>query len=93
MNQIVKVREEYRHLLPAITHVDGTARVQSVKKSNLIYGLLKEFEKQTGFPILLNTSFNIKDRTMVLTPKDAIETFLDTDMDYLILDSFIISKK
>lgn len=93
MNQIVEVRDEYRHLLPAVTHVDNTARVQSVKKSNSIYKLLKEFEKETGFPILLNTSFNVKDRTMVLTPKDAIKTFLETEMNYLILSNFLIIKK
>jgi len=92
MNQIVKIKDEYKHLLPAITHVDGTARVQSVKKSNSIYKLLKEFEKESKFPILLNTSFNVKDKTMVLTPKDAIETFLDTDMDYVVMKNFLIEK-
>ena len=55
--------------------------------------LLIEFERITGYPILLNTSFNIKDKTMVLTPKDAIETFYDTDMDILVLNNYIIYKQ
>jgi carbamoyltransferase len=92
MNQIVKVREEYKNLLPGITHVDGTARIQSVKKSNLIHKLLKEFEKVSKFPILLNTSFNVKDKTMVLTPKDAISTFLDTEMDFVIIQNYLVRK-
>lgn len=93
MNQVVKVKSEYRSKLPAITHIDGTARVQSVTPSNSIYKLLIEFEKLSGYPILLNTSFNIKDRTMVLTPKDAIWTFLNTDMDILVMDNYLIKKE
>ena len=93
MNQVVDVQDEYIGKLPAVTHIDGTARVQSVTPYfNPIYELLKEFEKKSGYPILLNTSFNIKDKTMVLTPKDAIETFLDTEMDILVLNNYIILK-
>ena len=92
MNQIVSVKSKYKNILPAITHIDGTARVQSVKQNNPIYKLLKSFEKVSGFPILLNTSFNVKDKTMVLTPKDAIETFLDTEMDYLVIQNYLIRK-
>lgn len=93
MNQVVKVKPEYKDKLLAVTHVDGTARVQSVTPYNPIYDLLKEFEKESGYPILLNTSFNIKDKTMVLTPKDAMETFLNTKMDVLILENYVIFKK
>lgn len=92
MNQVVNVREEYRDKLVSVTHVDGTARVQSVIPSNPIYNLLKEYEKMSGYPILLNTSFNVKDKTMVLTPKDAIETFLDTSMDLLVIGDYIVTK-
>lgn len=92
MNQVVKVRKEYRDKLPAVTHVDGTARVQSVTPHNSIYQLLKEFQEQSGYPILLNTSFNVKDKTMVLTPEDAILTFLDTAMDILVIGDCIIYK-
>jgi carbamoyltransferase len=92
MNQIVNVKPEYRNILKAVTHVDGTARVQTVYKYTLIYNLLREFEKVSGYPILLNTSFNIKDKTMVLTPKDAVKTFYDTEMDFLIIGNYLIYK-
>jgi carbamoyltransferase len=92
MNQVVKVKPDYVGKLPAVTHIDGTARIQTVYKYTLIYDLLVEFEKLTGYPILLNTSMNIKDKTMVLTPKDAIDTFYDTDMDYLVMGNYLIYK-
>ena len=92
MNQVVKVRPEYRDILKAVTHVDGSARVQTVYKNTAIYDLLKSFEKVSGYPILLNTSFNVKDKTMVLTPKDAVDTFYDTDMDLLVIVNYIIYK-
>jgi carbamoyltransferase len=88
MNQVVKVKEEYRTQLPAVTHIDGTARIQTVHdKKSKIFKLLKSFETQSGFPILLNTSFNIKDKTMVLTPEDAFKTFVETDMDILVINN------
>jgi carbamoyltransferase len=58
-----------------------------------MYRLLTEFEKLSGYPVLLNTSFNIKDKTMVLTPQDAMDTFRDTDIDLLIIDNYLIHKK
>jgi len=92
MNQVVKVKPEYINILKAVTHVDGTARVQTVHSHTQIHDLLKEFEKITGYPILLNTSFNVKDKTMVLTPKDAIDTFFDTEMDVLVMGNYVIYK-
>lgn len=92
MNQVVKVKPKYRDKLSAVTHVDGTARIQSVTPFNPIYRLLKEYENHSGYPILLNTSFNVKDKTMVLTPQDAMDTFLDTEMDILVLGNYLIRK-
>ena len=92
MNQVVKVKKDYKDKLKAVTHVDGTARVQTVQEHTIIHNLLTEFEKHSGYPILLNTSFNIKDKTMVLTPKDAVDTFFDTDMDFLVIGNYILSK-
>lgn len=92
MNQVVPVKEEYRNILKAVTHVDGTARVQTVPPNTKIHQLLYQFEKLTGYPILLNTSFNVKDKTMVLTPQDAIDTFYDTEMDILVFGNYIIYK-
>ena len=93
MNQVVKVKPDYVNILKAVTHVDGTARVQTVHKHTLIHDLLLEFEKVSGYPILLNTSFNVKDKTMVLTPKDAMDTFFDTEMDILVMGNYVIYKK
>jgi len=92
MNQVVRVKDEYVDVLKAVTHVDGTARVQTVKKNTKIHNLLIKFEQLTGIPILLNTSFNVKDKTMVLTPQDAIDTFYDTEMDILVLGNYVIYK-
>lgn len=92
MNQVVKVRDEYKNRLKSVTHVDGTARVQTVSKDNQIHGLLREYERLTSYPILLNTSFNIKDKTMVMTPKQALETFDAVDIDILVLQNYIIFK-
>lgn len=94
MNQVVKVKQEYQSKLGAVTHVDGTARIQTIftTSNNRIYRLLRKFEKLSGYPILLNTSFNVKDKTMVLTPEDALETFYDTEMDVLVLGNYIIYK-
>jgi carbamoyltransferase len=93
MNQVVMVKDEYKDKLPAVTHVDGSARVQTVYKHTPTHDLLTEFEKLSGYPILLNTSFNVKDKTMVLTPKDAIDMFFETDMDILVLGRYVMYKK
>lgn len=79
---------------PAITHVDNTARVQTVtlESNKLIYSLLKEVEVRTGIPMLLNTSFNINGEPLVETPYDAIRSFLLCDADILVIGNFIIDK-
>jgi carbamoyltransferase len=92
MNQVVKVKKGVN--IPSVTHVDNSARIQTLKREDnpLYYDLLKEFEKLTGTPILLNTSFNLKDHTMTNDPQKAIWTFHNCDMDYLVLGNFLISK-
>jgi carbamoyltransferase len=92
MNQVVQVKSEYKEKLPAVTHIDGSARIQTVYKNTFVHALLKEFERQTGYPILLNTSMNVKDKTMVLTPKDAVSMFLETDMDFLLIGNYLLYK-
>ena len=92
MNQVVKVKPEYVDILKAVTHVDGTARVQTVNANIPMHNLLLEFEKLTGYPILLNTSFNVKDKTIVRTPQDAIDMFNETDMDILVMNNYVIYK-
>ena len=75
-------------------HVDGTARVQTVSRetNERLYRLLKEFEALTGVPVLLNTSFNVKGEPIVETPRDAVQCFLSTGIDYLALHDMLISK-
>jgi carbamoyltransferase len=92
MNQVVKVKDGVN--IPSVTHIDNSARIQTLKREDnpLYYDLLKEFEKLTGTPILLNTSFNLKDHTMTNDPEKAIWTFHNCDMDYLVLGKFLISK-
>jgi carbamoyltransferase len=94
MNQVVKVKEKYRNKLKAVTHVDGTARIQTVyDQKSRIYELLWKFKQLSGFPVLLNTSFNIKDKTIVLTPEQALKTFWETDIDILVINNKMYLKK
>ena len=95
MNQIVKVKQNHQTKLPAITHTDGSARVQTLREdfNPKMYKLLKEYQKITKYPILLNTSFNLKDQTMVRDAQEAINTFMNCDMDFLVIDNIFISKK
>jgi carbamoyltransferase len=90
-----RVRPEWQDKIPAIVHVDGTARVQTVRQAHneYLYKLLKEFDSITGVPVLLNTSFNVKGEPIVETPADAIKCFLTTGMDYLVLHNLLIAKK
>jgi len=88
------VRPEWRDKIASIVHIDGTARVQTVRKetNESLYLLLKEFEALTGVPVLLNTSFNIKGEPIVESPGDAVRCFLGTDIDYLALHDLAITK-
>ena len=81
--------------IPAVTHVDGSARVQTVKLNSnpRFYKLLFEFKKRTGSSVLLNTSFNIRGEPIVCTPTDAYNCFMQSGLDYLIMGNFIIDKK
>jgi carbamoyltransferase len=88
------VRAEWREKIPGIVHVDGTARVQTVREATnpKLYRLLKEFEALTGVPVLINTSFNVKGEPIVETPDDAMQCFLATGIDHLVLHDTLVSK-
>lgn len=90
----IKAKKNILKKIPATIHVDNTSRVQTVtQKSNLnLYNLLKEFYNLTNIPVLLNTSFNIKGQPIVDNPNAAIETFLSTKIDFIILDNYLIEK-
>lgn len=89
-----ETNETYIMSIPSVVHVDKTARVQSVNAENnpYIYGILEEFYKLSGVPVVLNTSFNDNGEPIVESPDDAINTFLSTQIDVLVLENFIIYK-
>lgn len=86
---------EKRKEIPAVTHVDGSARIQTINRSQnaLYYDLLKAFEARTGCSVIINTSFNVRGEPIVESPEDALNCFLHTHMDYLILGQCLIDKK
>jgi len=91
---VVPVRKEKRSNIPAVTHVDYSARVQTVKREDnpLYYDTIDAFYKKTGCPLVINTSFNVRGEPIVCTPEDAYECFMRTNMDYLIMGSFLLGK-
>ena len=94
MLYVVAVRPAKQEILPAITHVDGTGRLQTVfRDTNLrYYGLIERFAQATGVPAILNTSFNLKGEPIVNTPANAFNTFSKSEMDTLVLGNFVIEK-
>ena len=84
-----------RSEIPAVTHVDYSARIQTVdyKTNKRFYDLIKEFKKKTGCPILVNTSFNVRGEPIVNTPSDTFNCFMGTDLDYLVIGNCILDKK
>lgn len=80
--------------VPAVTHVDKTARLQTVSKETpLFHELIAAFDKLTGCPVIINTSFNVRSEPIVCSPEDALDTFFKTDMDYLVLGTMLVDKK
>jgi len=84
-----------RSEIPAVTHVDYSARIQTVKREDnpLYYDLINEFYKKTGCPAIINTSFNVRGEPLVCSPQDAFKCFMRTEMDYLAMGSFLLDKK
>ena len=91
LDKLKHVRSQF----PAITHVDYSARIQTVRPDDhpLFYKLLKAFHAKTGCPMIINTSFNVRGEPMVCTPEQAYTCFMRTQMDYLVLGSFLLAKK
>ncbi len=89
-----QVRPEKRAVIPSVTHVDGSARPQTVEKeiNPLYWRLIDEFGKRTGVPVIMNTSFNLRGEAIVHTPTDAIRTFFSSGMDALVIGSFLVEK-
>lgn len=86
--------ESKRATIPAVTHVDGSARIQTIRRDQnpKYYDLINAFEKKTGCPVIINTSFNVRGEPIVESPKDALNCFLHTHMDYLVLGNCLVDK-
>ena len=84
-----------RRTIPSVTHVDGSARIQTITREQnaLYYDLIRAFESRTGCPVIINTSFNVRGEPIVCTPHDAYLCFMRTNMDYLVMDRFVLDKK
>ena len=91
MSFVCRVRDDKKDVIPAVTHVDGTARIQTVSRTHnpRYWTLIDAFKSQTGVPVVLNTSFNVKGEPIVCTPEDAVGCFLSTDLDFLVMGNTI----
>ena len=91
---VYNVAPDKAHRIPAVRHVDGTARIQTINRDQhaLYYDLLKAFHARTGVPVLVNTSFNIRGEPIVCTPRDAVECFWTSPLDALVIGSFVLEK-
>jgi len=94
MERAFPIKESWRKKLGAVTHVDGTGRIQTVLKEDnpLFYQLIDDFRKITGVPVVLNTSFNLNGEPVVMTPEHAIRTFYSCGLDWLVLGPYLIKK-
>jgi carbamoyltransferase len=92
---VPKVREDQRGVIPAVTHQDGTGRVQTVTEEHngRYYRLIRAFHELTGVPVVINTSFNVRGEPIVCTPRDAYHTFVHTGIDVLVIGDFIVRSK
>jgi Predicted carbamoyl transferase, NodU family len=95
MLSVAPVKPEKLRQIPAVTHVDGTARLQTVTAQDnpLFYELIKNFHEETGVPLVLNTSFNIRGFPIVETPSDAIWSFLNCPIDFLAIGPYLVSRE
>jgi carbamoyltransferase len=91
---VYPVKPEMRAKVPAITHIDGSARVQTVTRdaNPRYYALIEAFERRRGVPMVLNTSFNVMGEPIVHTPEDAVRCFYSTGMDALVMGDFVLVK-
>ena len=92
MEKVYPIKKEKHAEIPAVTHVDGTGRLQTVEKGDRYYDLIEKFRQKTGTPILLNTSFN-ENEPIVNTPKEALDCYLRTEMDMLVMENCVVKRK
>jgi carbamoyltransferase len=89
-----QVKPEERSVIPSVTHVDGSARPQTVERdvNPLYWRLIHEFGDRTGVPVVMNTSFNLRGEPIVSTPTDAVRTFFSSGMDVMVIGNFVVEK-
>jgi carbamoyltransferase len=94
MTTVCRVRDDVKDVIPAVTHVDGTARIQTISRAHnpRYWALVDAFKSLTGVPVVLNTSFNVRGEPIVCTPDDAVRCFLKTDIDCLVLGDYICTR-
>ena len=94
MEKTLKIKKSFRNKIPAVTHKDGSGRLQTVTKENdKFYNLIKEFKNITGIPVVLNTSLNYKGDPMVCSPEDAIKTFYLSGLEEIFIENYKLTKK
>ena len=95
MLMVYPVRKQWHDKIPSVTHVDGSGRLQTIRRNQnkLYYDTIKEFGKLSGIPIMINTSFNIRGEPIVCTPSDAYKCMMGTGIDCLVMDKFLIWRK
>tara|TARA_Y100000310_G_scaffold324016_1_gene385278 strand:- start:1098 stop:2831 length:1734 start_codon:yes stop_codon:yes gene_type:complete len=91
---VYPIKKQYHKKIPAVTHIDGSGRLQTItKEQNYLYhGVIKEFGKLSGIPIVINTSFNIRGEPIVCTPYDAYRCMMGTGIDYLVIGNFLVKR-
>jgi carbamoyltransferase len=94
MLMVYPIKKKFHKIIPSVTHVDGSGRLQTIRKfqNSLYYSLIKEYGRLSGVPILINTSFNIRGEPIVCSPYDAYKCMMGTGIDYLIIDKFLIKR-
>mgnify|MGYP001574766054 FL=1 len=94
MLMVYPIKEQWHEKIPAVTHVDGSGRLQTIRRNqnSLYYDLIKEFGKLSGIPILINTSFNIRGEPIVCTPYDAYKCMMGTEIDFLVMGNLLIKR-
>jgi len=92
MEKVYPIKEDKHKVIPAVTHVDGTGRLQTVEKGNRYYDLIERFRQKTNVPVLLNTSFN-ENEPIVNNPSEALDCYLRTKMDMLVLENYVVRRE
>lgn len=95
MEKVVQIKKKYQEKIPAVTHFDGSGRLQTVRKADNPYfhNIIQQFEKLAGIPVVLNTSFNINGEPIVLSPDDALNTFFNSGLEFLVMEDWLVTKR